>query len=38
MESYTFLSLKQSANSVTFFEKSNQKTLSSTEPDHCFHL
>ncbi len=37
MESY-LLPLKQAANTVTFFEKSNQKTFSSTEPDHCFHL
>jgi len=33
-----FIHRKKVANSVTFFGKSNQKTLSSTEPVHCFHL
>ncbi len=33
-----FIRHNKVANSVTFFGKSNQKTLSSTEPVHCFHL
>ncbi len=31
-----FIRHNKVANSVTFFGKSNQKTLSSTEPVHCF--